>query len=211
MLNSNITTRVAGRIIPVLAALWLLTSCSSPEPPQLAGGTLLPTPREVVPFTLVDHHNAPFTRDSLRGQWSFAFFGYTHCPDVCPNALGMLKRVETLLEADGVTPLPRVLFVSVDPARDTPEVLASYVAYFHPAFVGVTGEDAELKRLTRQLGILYGRSPGETDKDYLVDHSAAIILFNPEGHYQALFNVPHDPQKIAADFVAIRNWYEASR
>ncbi len=211
MLISNITTRVAGRIIPVLAALWLLAACSPPEPPRLAGGTLLPSSRELAPFTLVDHHNAPFTRDSLRGQWSFAFFGYTHCPDVCPNALGMLKRVETLLEADGETPLPRVLFVSVDPARDTPETLANYVSYFHPAFLGVTGEDSELKRLTRQLGILYGRSPGQENEDYLVDHSAAIILFNPEGNYQALFGVPHDPQKIAADFVAIRNWYEASR
>lgn len=204
--------RAAGRIIPVLATLWLLTSCSQPEPPQLAGATLLPQARPLAPFTLVDDHNAPFTQDSLRGQWSFAFFGYTHCPDVCPNALGMLKRVETLLEADGVKPLPRVLFVSVDPERDTPETLASYVAYFHPAFVGVTGKDTELKRLTRQLGILYGRSPGDKDsKDYLVDHSAAIILFNPEGQYQALFNVPHDPQKIATDFVAIRNWYEASQ
>ncbi len=211
-MKSNIATRVAGRIIPVLAALWLLVSCSQPELPQLAGGTLLPEARPLTPFTLVDDHNAPFTQDSLRGQWSFAFFGYTHCPDVCPNALGALKRVETLLEADGVTPLPRVLFVSVDPARDTPDTLAGYVAYFHPAFVGVTGEDAELKLLTRQLGILYGRSPDSSnDKDYVVDHSAAIILFNPEGHYQALFGIPHDPQKIAADFVAIRDWYEASQ
>jgi len=211
MLNINVTTRVAKRIIPVLAALWLLASCSPPEPPQLAGGTLLPSTRALEPFTLVDDHNRPFTQDSLRGQWSFAFFGYTHCPDVCPAALGMLKHVQTLLEAAGETPLPRVLFVSVDPERDTPETLASYVAYFHPTFVGVTGKDEELKRLTQQLGIQYGRSPGGSDRDYLVEHSAAIILFNPEGQRQALFGAPQDPEKIAADFTAIRNWYEAKQ
>jgi len=171
----------------------------------------LPSARALAPFTLVDHHNKPFTQDSLIGQWSFAFFGYTHCPDVCPNALGMLKRVQTLLETAGDTPLPRVLFVSVDPARDTPETLASYISYFHPSFVGLSGEDEELMRVTRQLGILYGRSPGGSDEDYLVDHSATIILLNPEGHFQAVFGMPHDPEKIAADFVAIRNWYEESR
>ena len=211
MLNINVTNCVARRIIPVLAALLLLASCGPPQAPQLAGGTLLNPASALAPVTLTDHHNKPFTQDSLGGQWSFAFFGYTHCPDVCPNALGMLKRVQTLLETAGETPLPRVLFVSVDPTRDTPETLASYVSYFHPSFVGVSGKDEELKRLTRQLGILYGRSPGGSDKDYLVDHSAAIILLNPEGHYQAVFGMPHDPEKIAADFVAIRNWYEESQ
>ncbi len=211
MLNSTLNSTVVRRIIPVLAALWLLASCSPPEPPQLTGATLLPQGHTLTPFTLIDDHNKPFTQDSLRGQWSFAFFGYTHCPDVCPTALGALKRVEGLLEADGVTPLPRVLFISVDPSRDTPETLASYVAYFHPAFVGVTGEDKELKGLTQQLGIRYGRSASGNDKDYEVEHSAAIILFNPEGHYQAVFGMPHDPDKMATDFMAIRHWYEASQ
>ncbi len=210
MMKMNVTTRVARRIIPVLAALWLLASCGAPQPPQLEGATLLQPDRRLAEFSLVDHHGEAFTQDALKGHWSLAFFGYTHCPDVCPNALGMLKRVQSLLEARG-EPLPRVLFVSVDPERDTPQTLAAYVAYFHPSFVGISGQDAQLQRLTRQLGILYGRAPGGEGDSYLVDHSAAIILFNPEGHYQALFNVPHDPQRIASDFLAIRNWYEASR
>ena len=211
MLNFNVTTRAAKRIIPVLAALWLLASCSPPGPPQLAGGTLLPAARTLEPFTLIDQHNQPFTQDSLPGQWSFAFFGYTHCPDVCPTALGKLKRVQTLLKAAGVTPLPRVLFVSLDPERDTPEVLAGYVSAFHPTFVGLTGKDKVLKPLTRQLGIQYDRAPGGSDTDYQINHSAAIFLFNPQGRYQALFGAPQDPEKIAADFTAICNWYEATR
>jgi len=205
MLNINVTTRVARRIIPVLATLWLLVSCSPAEPPPLAAGTLLPAARMLAPFTLVDHHQQPFTQDALLGKWSFAFFGYTHCPDVCPNALAMLKRVQILLEAAGETPLPQVLFVSVDPERDSPEILASYVSYFHPTFVGVTGKDEELMRLTRQLGILYGKSPGDSKDNYLLDHSGAIILLNPQGDYQALFSMPHDAEKIAADFIKIRN------
>jgi len=211
MLNSNTATCVARRIIPILATLWLLASCSPPEPPRLTGATLLPSARTLTPFTLVDHHNAPFTQDALRGQWSFVFFGYTHCPDVCSNALGILKRVETLLEADGETVLPRVLFVGIDPPRDTPETLARFVSGFHPSFVGVTGEKEELKRLTRQLGILYERSTGDIDENYQVDHSAAIILINPEGRYQALFSMPQDPEKMVTDFNAIRRWYKASR
>jgi len=211
MIKTNVTTRVARSIIPVLAAVWLLVSCTPPQPPQLASATLLQPGRELAAFSLVDHHGKPFTQDALRGQWSLAFFGYTHCPDVCPNALGMLKRVQSLLDDAGEAPLPRVLFISVDPERDTPAQLATYVSYFHPTFVGITGRDEQLKRLTRQLGILYGRSPGNDDNGYRVDHSAAIILFNPAGYYQALFGAPHDAKKIATDFVAIRNWYRANQ
>ncbi len=211
MLKRNVTTRAAKRIIPVLAALWLLVSCSQPKPPQLAGGTLLPAARALQAFTLVDHHNQPFTQDALAGQWSFVFFGYTHCPDICPTALGKLKRVLTRLEATGETPLPRVLFVSLDPERDTPAVLAGYVSAFHPDFVGVTGKAAQLRRLTGQLGIHYERSDSGSDKDYQLNHSAAIFLFNPRGRYQALFSAPQDPEKIVKDFTAIRHWYEANR
>jgi len=212
MLKLNVTTRAAKRIIPVLAVLWLLASCSQPEPPQLAGGTLLPSTRTLKPFTLVDHHKQPFTQDSLSGQWSFVFFGYTHCPDICPTALGKLKHVQTLLKvADRKAPPAQVVFISLDPARDTPTVLARYVSAFDPGFVGVTGKDAQLKHLTSQLGVHYERSPGGSDGDYQLTHSAAVFLFNPQGRYQALFSAPQDPEKIARDFTAIRHWYAASR
>ena len=196
----------------MLLAAALLTACSPPEPPQLKQGTLLPFAKAVSDFQLSDHKEQPFTLENLKGTWSFAFFGYTHCPDVCPTSLAMLAQVMKKLEKnDTLNTLPQVVFVSVDPERDTPELLEKYLPYFHPDFIGLTGDPQQILVLTRQLGILYGKAPGDNADDYLVDHSAAIILFDPDGNFRALFGVPHDPGLIAQEFVAIKNYYEATR
>ena len=198
-------------IIPMLLAAVLLSACSPPQPPQLKQGTLLPSAKAIADFQLTDQHGKPFTRNNLVGKWSFAFFGYTHCPDVCPTSLSMLAQVMKKLEKDStLDTLPQVIFVSVDPERDTPELLAQYLPYFNPDFIGVTGDPQQLL-LTRQLGIMYGKVPGDNADDYLVDHSASIILFDPDGNFLALFGMPHDPDLIAQDFVAIKNYYEASQ
>ena len=199
-------------IIPMLLAAVLLSACSPPQPPQLKQGTLLPSAKAIADFQLTDQHGKPFTRNNLMGKWSFAFFGYTHCPDVCPTALSMLAQVMKKLEKDStLNTLPQVIFVSVDPERDTPELLAQYLPYFNPDFIGVTGDPQQLLPLTRQLGIMYGKAPGDNADDYLVDHSASIILFDPDGNFLALFGMPHDPDLIAQEFVAIKNYYEASQ
>ncbi|VAW82382.1 Cytochrome oxidase biogenesis protein Sco1/SenC/PrrC, thiol-disulfide reductase involved in Cu(I) insertion into CoxII Cu(A) center [hydrothermal vent metagenome] len=175
-------------------------------------GTLLPTARPIAEFSLIDQKGAPFTLDSLKNHWTFTFFGYTQCPDVCPTSLAMLAQVIRLLEKDpAVGTLPRGLFVSVDPKRDTPDVLAQFIPYFHPDFIAATGSDEELHKLTRQLGLLYGKSEGDNENDYLMDHSAAIILFDPDGNYRALFNVPHDSKLIANEFVMIKDYYETTQ
>ncbi len=200
-----------ARIIP----LWLATAllaCSPPQPPQLQQGTLLPSAKPIAGFNLINDKGEPFRLDSLQGHWTFAFFGYSHCPDVCPTTLGMLGQVMRRLQAsDSIDSMPQGVFVSVDPQRDTPEMLARYVSYFYPDFVGVTGEPAEILALSRQLGILYVRNEGTSKDDYLIDHSAAIILFDPDGKFHALFNVPHDPDKIASDFLLIRDYYEVQQ
>ena len=199
-------------IIPMLLAAVLLSACSPPQPPQLKQGTLLPSAKAIADFQLTDQHGKPFTRNNLVGKWSFAFFGYTHCPDVCPTSLSMLAQVMKKLEKDStLDTLPQVIFISVDPERDTPELLAQYLPYFNPDFIGVTGDPQQLLLLTRQLGIMYGKVPAENADDYLVDHSASIILFDQDGNFLALFGMPHDPDLIAQDFVAIKNYYEASQ
>jgi len=199
-------------IIPMLLAAVLLSACGPPEPPPLKQGTLLPSAKGVSDFQLTGHDGKPFSHDDLRGKWSFAFFGYTHCPDVCPTSLTMLAQVMKRLEKnDTLDALPQVIFVSVDPERDTPELLEKYVPYFHPDFIGVTGGPQQLLTLTRQLGILYGKSPGDSEDNYLVDHSAAIILFDPDGNFRAVFGAPHDPDLIAQDFMDIKTYYEAIR
>jgi protein SCO1/2 len=201
-----------ARIIPLLLAAALGSACTPPEPPRLQQATLLASPKPIADFELVDQHGAPFTLQNLRGHWTFAFFGYTQCPDVCPTSLAMLGQVMRTLEKDpAIDEMPRGLFVSVDPERDTPAQLAQFVPYFYPDFIGATGDPQQLLTLTRQLGILYLKTPGTGADDYLVDHSAAIVLFNPDGEYHALFNVPHEPAKIASDFVKIKSYHAATR
>jgi protein SCO1/2 len=193
--------------------LVLTLSCSQPQPPTLQQGTLLPQAKLISDFSLIDHNGTRFGLDRFKNHWTFTFFGYTHCPDVCPTSMAMLAQVQNRLEEAGTAELPRVVFFSVDPQRDTPATLATYVPYFHSDFLGVTGDPDEIFQLSRQLGILYGKTETENEDslNYLVDHSASIILFDPEGGFRALFGPPHDPAKIAADFLAIRDYYEEIR
>ena len=170
----------------------------------LGQATLLPSPKALAPFSLTDHHGAPFTLDALRGRWSLLAFGYTSCPDICPTALANLARVRQLLTAEDPGTPYRTVFVSVDPERDTTARLADYVPYFDPSFIGATGTPAELAGLARQLGIHYERVEApDSALGYLVDHSAAVLLINPRGEYRAVFGAPHDPRLMAADIQSI--------
>ena len=198
------------RIIPLLLVTVLPAACGRPEPPALGRGTLLPDAKPVTEFQLTDHHGQPFTLENLKHNWTFAFFGYTHCPDVCPTSMAMLAQVRGNLEKlDVLDKLPQVVFVSVDPERDSTTLLSEFVPYFHPDFIGARGDAQNTLNLTRQLGILYGKAEDSTAEDYLVDHSAAIILFDPDGAFRAVFGIPHDPALIAKDFLAIKTYYEA--
>jgi protein SCO1/2 len=198
------------RIITALVVAALAAACSTPEPPQLQQATLLPSAKPTADFHLSDQRGQPFTLANLKDRWTLAFFGYTHCPDVCPTTMAVLAQVMKILQQDrDPAELPQVVFFSVDPQRDTPQQLARYVPYFDDRFVGVTGAEQQIAQLTGQLGILYARVDDGGADDYLVDHSAAIVLFDPAGRFHALFNVPHTPALIAADFLAIKSYYEA--
>jgi len=161
--------------------------------------TRFPVAREIQPFELVDHNHAVFNNAALQQRWSFVFFGYTYCPDVCPTTLSVLNSIAQRLQ--DVDEDIRFVMVTVDPQRDTPERLAEYVTYFNGDFLGVTGSDQELEQLTRQLGILYNRVESENgSENYLVDHTAAVFLFDPAGRYHAVFTPPLSAENIAGDF-----------
>jgi len=178
-------------------------------PPTVTNGTFLSPAKALAPFDLTDDQGHPFGPAQLKGHWTFMFFGYTHCPDVCPNALSMLRSmVAQLHKTAGAMDHTRVVFVSVDPQRDTPKVLGQYVRYFNPDFLGVTGTPDALAGLTRQLGVVYKREPGGGE-NYTIDHSAGIMLMDPDGHYTAYFAPPQDARAMAADFIKIRRYYEA--
>jgi len=186
--------------VALATGIWVSRAILEPVPvvDELAA-TRFPVARPLPPFSLVDHHNRPFDNTALQGHWSFLFFGYTHCPDVCPTTLSVLNSVAQKL-ADSTIPV-RVVLVSIDPQRDTPEQLAQFVTYFNKDFIGVTGDAAALDPLTRQLGVLHTRvkDPAQPD-NYLVDHSAAVYLIDPAGRYHAVFTPPLSAVAIADDF-----------
>jgi len=178
---------------------------------DLKSGTLLPQPKPLLPFRLIDQDGRPFTLDNLRGHWTFFVIGYTSCPDVCPTLMATFQAIDRLITPVGTKPVADFLFVSVDPERDSPAQLGKYVHYFNPRFLGATGTDDVLRALTGQLGLLYRRVEGQkTAMGYLIDHSASMLLIDPEAGLSAIFSSPQDPQLIAEDFATIRARYQSS-
>jgi protein SCO1 len=192
---------VATSIAAIVTGAWLSWHMLRPVPvPQTA--TVLPMPAVLAEFSLLDQRGDPFTGDSLQGEWSLLFFGFTHCPDICPLTLQVLADARRQLQAAGQEPLPRIILVSVDPERDSPEIIGRYVASFGDGTLGVTGDLTELRKLTASLGIFFEKSVIGGD-DYSVDHSAVVIVINPAGRFHALFGSPHDAAKIAHDLPLI--------
>ncbi len=171
-------------------------------------GLLWPDPPLVPPLNLVRDDGTAFHLADLRGKWSLVFFGFTHCPDVCPTTLGMLAQVHTTLQQNpAYAGRGQVVFVSVDPQRDTPAQLASYVHYFHKDFIGVTADEAELKPLTRALGVLFMKV-SQGGPQYTVDHSAAVFFIDPAGRLVSVLTPPHTAELVIARFNAVNKFLE---
>lgn len=169
---------------------------------QANGLYLMETPRDMGDFSLVDHHGEAFTPERLEGEWTLMFFGFTHCPDICPTTMAFLDRFLGELagtEAENTD----VVMISVDPARDTVEQLASYVPYFNEDFTGVTGEFLELFRFATNLNTPFRKVPGQGE-DYVVDHSANVVLINPRGDYHGFFKAPLDMAKMKVTYRSAR-------
>ena len=160
--------------------------------------------RALPQFELRDHRGNPLTRASLEGKWNLIFFGFTHCPDICPGSLQALADMLRAIEDPDVSEALRVVFVSVDPQRDSPEILSSYVTYFNPDFIGATADIEQLTPLTRALGIMHAiKNRVDGNPDYDVEHSAAIVLVNPRAEFAGLFGAPHDALALARDMTRI--------
>ena len=181
---------------------WLLNNS---KPVELEAGLWFGEQARALPeFELVSHNNQSLTRSSLNGKWSLIFFGYTHCPDICPASLQTLAEMFTAIEDPDVLEAVQVYFVSVDPERDNSEILATYVTYFNPAFIGATAPLEKLTPLTRSLGIAHDiRNKSEASTNYDVDHSSAIVLINPQAEFAGLFGAPHDALALARDMTRI--------
>lgn len=184
-------------LVAVLAGLWF--GLRQPQPPTWQSAIFYPEPRPIDPFRLVDDAGNDFTPADFEGRWDLVFFGFTHCPDVCPNTMSVLASVTTELEEAGIQP-PRVTLISVDPERDDPEQLGKYVSFFDPDFRGATGDHEALAALTRNVGIAYfvaEHDPGE--RNYTVDHSASVLIIDPDGRLAGVLRAPAEVDKITAD------------
>ncbi len=200
----NRKSRAAIIAISVLAgalsAYFLTREAARPVPTQ---ATLLDSPRPMPEMNLIDQAGQPFGVERLRGHWTFLFFGFTNCPDICPTTLATLAAVRSELADLPAAERPAVVLVSVDPARDTPAMLARYVRHFDPSFTGVTGDAASIDALTRELGVAVMIGAPAADGSYTVDHTAAIFLIDPDAAWTAVFGMPHVAQTIAGDYRSI--------
>ncbi|MGB5132851.1 MAG: SCO family protein [Steroidobacteraceae bacterium] len=185
--------------------LWVLAAASggvvaatllTPASIEIRSGTPLPRPRPVAAFELIDQHGHALTREVFAGRWSLVFTGFTSCPDICPTTLALLAALAERLRQRGGD--LQTLFVSVDPERDTPEVLAPYVGHFDERMIGVTGTQARIDGFCEGLGLAHVRNPGPGGA-YTVDHSAALVLIDPRARVVAYFQPPYELGALVAD------------
>ncbi|HET7765485.1 MAG TPA: SCO family protein [Burkholderiales bacterium] len=153
-------------------------------------------------FTLTDHTGMTRALADFRGKVVVVFFGYTHCPDVCPTTLADLKVAREQLGEDGKR--VQVLFVTVDPERDTRQLLANYVPAFDPSFLGLYGDPAATARVAKEFKVFYQKVPGKTPDNYTVDHTAGSYVFDPQGRLRLLVR-PGNVPNLVADLKTLLN------
>jgi protein SCO1/2 len=170
-----------------------------PAPPVLQRAVRLPDAPRLPALALVDETGSPFDGSRFRGRWTYVFFGFASCPDICPTTLATLAEVRQRLRELPLERQPAVLLVSVDPARDDPARLGAFVRHFDADFHAVTGEVAAIDRLASALGAAYARVP-LPGGGYTVDHSSSLFLVGPDGGLVATSGVPHDAAIIADDY-----------
>jgi len=148
------------------------------------------------PFELTDHTGAQFTRDDLAGDYALIYFGYTFCPDVCPTELGLMAEAIDLLEGDGERVRP--VMITIDPERDTPDVLSEYVPLFHERLVGLTGTEQEVRDVATKYRVFYRRFEDPSYTYYLMDHTSFVYLLSPTGEIASMFRYQTPPEEMAA-------------
>lgn len=201
MIGGMLRILVVALILLVAAMMLLPRPDDFARAPQVA--TVLPETRELPSVALIDHAGAPLSLQDLAGKPTLVFFGFTHCPDVCPLTLAVIAEAVTSLRARDIDP-PQVLFVSVDSGRDSPERIRSYLRAFDPEFIGATADDATLAPLLATLGVTVHKQSQGNDT-YNVVHNGTIFVLDDSVRWAALFSgSSHGAEAIAADLIAMR-------
>lgn len=179
----------------LLAAVTVLFACGPAKTPfnatELTGSAITGK------FALKDQHSALRRIEDFAGKLVIVFFGYTQCPDICPTNMSNLRLVMDQLGEESKR--VQVLFISVDPARDTPELLGQYVPSFHPDFLGLTGTAEEVAATAKEFRVFYQQRPGATPTTYTVDHSSGSYVFDASGKLRLYLRHGEQPDRITAD------------
>jgi protein SCO1/2 len=175
--------------------------------PALQSMTAYPQPRTVPAFSLRQSDGTQLTSGELNGHWTLVFLGFTSCPDVCPLTLAQLAQAQKQWHDLPDSIRPRVLFVSVDPQRDTPARLGEYAHGFYPDTIAATADGTALEDFAKSLGLVFmkveGKNFAENPNDYTTDHSAGVAVLNPQGQLAGLIRPPLQPDAIAADMIEL--------
>lgn len=209
----RLTVALALGFVAIVVGMFVYSVTRTPvltdEQLRSRGVFVLPQPRDIAPFELTTHTGAPFTREDLEDQWSFIFFGFTNCPDICPTSMSVLAQARRQIAetTPGALKDFQGILVSVDPERDTREALAQYVQAFSPSFLGVRGERAATAQFTTQLNVAFAQVP-DGEGGYTVDHTANIVIVNPRGHYVGFAKMPHEVDTIVDTFRTLRERWD---
>jgi len=216
-MNKRITIIMfVAAVVALSAGVWIAKKNATPQAqnltkPQVIQGAIYPQAKKLKPFNLLDQQEQKITDKDFLNRWSLIFIGYTHCPDVCPTTLALLNQVDEVMKKQNMQ-APKIVFLSVDPQRDTPAVLKPYVEYFNKNILALTGEAAEIKQLTQQLNAVYRKAKGASGNleadDYLMDHSSALLLINPNGSLQSVLTAPHTPANVIDSILKSQAYFE---
>lgn len=201
----NLTIAVLIAIMSILCGIYFSKVWQEKKHREFINhfnGSVFGVSREVLPFSFEGTNGLAFSDKSLKGRWSLVFFGFTNCPMLCPTTMTTLGKFYKHLEAAKVKDLPQVVMVSLDPARDSLTRLKDYVQGFDAHFLGARSDEKSINALTSSFGVVHMKDD-KGGKNYNIEHSGAVLIFNPQGEWAGFFQTPHDEQKMTEDFIQL--------
>ena len=206
---------ILSALIAMAAGIWLgQTSNQQTQTlkPAIIQGAIFPQAKYIEHFELIDQNKNIISKHDFQNHWSLVFVGYTNCPDICPMTLSVMNQVIEYMSEQLIQP-PQIVFLSVDPERDTPLHLKRYVEYFNKDFLGLTGSLQQVTQLSQNMNAVFRKAPGLSgeisSEDYLIDHSSALMLINPQGNLQSILTAPHTPGSIIESIIQSKAYYGA--
>ena len=202
-MNDNNASKKVAKIIIILSiiiaaiSMYILIAIELPTKPLAGQGGALEEDVQIGgSFILTDHNGNEFNSDTMNGKLSLVYFGFTFCPDICPTSLQKLTQVLSTLDKYQIDVLP--IFITVDPSRDTPELLKEYLGHFHEKFISLTGSEEQIKEVADLYKVFYAVAEGATTEDgkYMLDHSSFVYLMDKRGKYMKHFYMSSTPDEI---------------